>query len=771
VAQPNRLENLQTLRSSTYDAAFSTAFITLTTGAFLVGFVQSLGGSDLWIGLLASIPSLCGVLQIPGAIWGRAYPSYKRFVTPGGAAWRFLHLPLLILPVLAAPDSLKLVVLTICVGLASAIIAVVNPIYNDWLAEMIPANSRGYYFSRRNAVRAAVGAIVGVSGGVALDSFRAQDKEKLGFSVIFGLALVCACVSFFFYLRMADLRRANPVRQDLRKTLASFAKPFGDRGYRRVLIFMAVFVTGQVFCGPLFAAFARESLKLDFKIIQSAIMMHALGNVLCAGIWGFLSDRFGNKPILILVGASLALNLIPWALCVPGQTTFNTVILLSSHLVMGATWSAVALCQFNLLLSTADPDDRANYIGAGMAVTTVIGGLAPLAGATLMASLRGSFAPEFAYKIVFGVTACIRIIAILFLIPVKEEGAGAFRETLRNLRTFTPQGLRTIRSLRTSDDARSRVAAIQNVGAQGFSAATEEVIKALHDPQPRVRRQAASTLASLGDERAIEALIHMLKDHPALVEEGIIESLGTLAHGEALEALVPYLRSPSSVIRRAAARALGRLGDERAIPYLALAAVEPGDIDLRRAALQGLRMLGAKDAGAAIAAALTDPHPSVRIAASEAVSELDLKEAAPALRRSLADHFDEASSEAAYALGVVGDRDDLPVILRVAAKCESMITRRRCLLAVARLLGVEAETYRLMLKEGIALDTELMDAMRIPLRTNRRLRPALNRFSEGDETGALQVLVKAYPSDWMKVLAAQPVEELFLVAVLACAKA
>ncbi len=737
----------------------------------MVGFVQSLGGSDLWIGLLASIPSLCGVLQIPGATWGRGFASYKRFVTPGGVAWRFLHIPLVFLPVLAAPDSLKLVVLTICVGVASALIAIVNPIYNDWLAEMIPANSRGFYFSRRNAIGAATGALVGIIGGVALDTFRAQGQEKVGFSVIFGLAIACACVSMFFYLRMADIVRVQPMRQDLRKTLKSFARPFGDQSYRKVLIFMAVFVTGQVFCGPLFAAFARESLKLDFKIIQSAIMMHALGNVLCAGVWGFLSDRFGNRPILILVGASLALNLIPWALCVPGQTTFNTIILLSSHLVMGATWSAVALCQFNLLLSTADPEDRANYIGAGMAVTTVIGGLAPLAGATLMASLRGSFPAETAYKIVFGVTAVIRLVAVLFLIPVKEEGAGAFRETLKNLRTFTPQGLRTIRSLRTSDDAPSRVAAIQNVGAQGFSAATEEVIKALHDPQPRVRRQAAATLASLGEERAIEALIHMLKDHPALVEEGIIESLGALAHGEALDALIPYLRSPSSLIRRASARALGRLGDARAIPYLADAAAEPGDIDLRRAALQGLRALGARDAGPAIAAAITDPHPSVRIAASEAVSELEIREAADALRNSLRNHFDEAAAEAAYALGVVGDQGDLPLILQVAAKCESMITRRRCLLAVARLLGVEAEVYRLMLKEGIALDTELMDAMRLPLRNNRRLRPALNRFSEGDEPGALQVLLKGYPSDWMKVLAANPVEELFLVAVLACAKA
>ena len=67
-----------------FDVAFATAFGTLVGGAFLVGYVKRLGGSDLWIGWLAAVPSLLGILQIPGAIWGRGFTSYKRFILPGG---------------------------------------------------------------------------------------------------------------------------------------------------------------------------------------------------------------------------------------------------------------------------------------------------------------------------------------------------------------------------------------------------------------------------------------------------------------------------------------------------------------------------------------------------------------------------------------------------------------------------------------------------------------------------------------------------------------
>ena len=66
---------------------------------------------------------------------------------------------------------------------------------------------------------------------------------------------------------------------------------------------------------------------------------------------------------------------------------------------------------------------------------------------------------------------------------------------------------------------------------------------------------------------------------------------------------------------------------------------------------------------------------------------------------------DEAASEVAYALGAVGTVDDISLILQTAEKCVSIITRRRCLLGLARLLGVESEVYRLLLLDGMSRDS------------------------------------------------------------------
>jgi HEAT repeat protein/MFS family permease len=761
----NRLENVQSLRYANADIAFATAFATLVTGVFLVGFVRHLGGADLWVNLLAAIPSLFGLLQIPGAIWGRGFPSYKRFVLPGGLVWRLMYVPLILLPLVGLAAGFKLSILLLCVALAAAANVLVNPVYNDWLAELVPSNSRGFFFSRRNAIASGVGASVGLLGALLLDAFRRAGQADVGFSVIFGLGIVCAAISFGFFLKMRDVPRENPVRANLKQSLAAFGTPFGDRDFRKVLTFLALFVSGQMFAGNLFAAFALETLELDFTVIQGAAVTFAVGNILAARFWGFLSDKYGNKPVLVIAGLALALNPLPWMLAIPGRDVYNAVLLLSTHVFMGAIWSAVSLAQFNLILATARPEDRGTYIGAGLTTTAVAGGVAPLLGAALMTTLRGAFEVETAYKLVFLVTLLLRFGSVFFVLRVREEGATPIRTTLQHLRSVTPRGVRAMRSLARSGDPHEREEAIHSVGQERAALAVDAIVLALNDPSPRVRREAANALARLENPKAVAALVQQVEGHPDLVEEEAVEALGVIGAPGAVPALTRLLGSPRSVIRRAAARALGRIGSRDAVEALVQAATDPADVDLRRASLQALRMIGAADAAPVIAPALLDAHPSVRIAAAEAVADLGLRSAAGEVRRSLAAFTDEASSEVAYALGAVGERGDLPAILREARDVPSALGRQRCLLGAARLLGVERDVYRLMLLDGIDRDTSMLAIYRQILRQNRAFREPLGLLTDGREEEALRRLAETSADPVIQSLAEHPVEEASLIAL------
>lgn len=589
----NRLENLQSLRLANLDAAFATAFATLVTGTFLVGFIKFLGGADIWIGLLAAIPSLFGILQIPGGTIGRSFRSYKKFVLPGGLIWRCLYIPVIALPLLPLPSELRLWLLAICISLAAASVLFVTPVYNDWLAEMVPPSSRGWFFSRRNAIATGVGASVGLLGAVVLDYFRKNGLEATGYTTIFAIGVFFAGLSVVPYLKMHDLPRTNPVKQNLWDGIRAMKAPFADKAFNKVLLFLIMAIAGQSFAGNLFGAFALETLKLPFTTIQLCGVMHAGGNLLTARFWGFLADKYGNKPILILVGVGVTLTPFMWLFCYPGADLRNTVILLTTHVFVGAVWAGVALCQFNLLLATAKPEDRSNYLGAALATQAIIGGVSPLLGAWALSMLRPVMPAEHAYKWVFGIAMVLRLIAVFLLAPVREEGAIRVRKALKDLSKVTPSGYLAMRSLARSGDAESREQAIQDVAGRQFSLAGDEIVKALHDPSPRVRRQAASALAKLNDPKAVEALVHMLTEHPDLIEEETVEALGQLGDVNAVDSLTTLLQSPRSIVRRAAAKALGQILSEDAIVPLIQAASVHDDPDLRRAALQALRKLGA----------------------------------------------------------------------------------------------------------------------------------------------------------------------------------
>jgi len=761
---PNRLENLRTLRFANLDGAFATAFGTLVGGSFLVGLIRLFHGGDGWIGITAALPSFLGLMQIPGALWGRGFVSYKRFVLPGGLLWRLFYIPLIALPFLSVSDSAKLLILIFCVGIASLAVQIVSPIYNDWLAELVPENSRGWYFSRRNGIAASVGAIAGLAGGLAVDQIRDAGNDRLAFALVLAFGCVLGLLSFYYFLRMKDTPRDRPIRVPFAQSLRDLKKPFADRRFRGVLVFFVVFIAGQGLAGNLYAAFALESLEISFTVLQLMALTMAAGQLLSIRMWGYLADKYGNKPIIAILALGLVLTPVIWLFCFPGNNTANSIILISGHVFNGIVWSGISVCQFNLLLATAHPDDRANFIGVGLALQAIVGGIAPLVGAFLMSQYRLAFDPTIAYKWLFVTQMGLRFAAIFFLFGVHEEGAVSLRKTLRQLKTVSPKGYRALKKLSASADVDERVSAMGAIADEQFSLGADELIKALHDPSPRIRRKAAASVGRLNDPRAAEALLHQLIEHPDLVEEETVEALGELGDASAIPELIRCLRHPRSAVRRAAAWSLGRIGSPDATEALMESASSPSDPDLRRSALQALRVIGASNAGSVIADALYDPHPSVRIAAAEAVAELHLQEAAGHLRQAMEWYQDEASSEVAYALGAVGDRSDASLILGEAARSSSIITRRRCLLGIGRLFDVEEAAYKLLLLEGMSRDNALLETFRTVSRRSRRFRQAVAMYSAGQESNAIAHLAQGRFAPELKPLAEQPCEELFLVA-------
>jgi HEAT repeat protein len=95
-----------------------------------------------------------------------------------------------------------------------------------------------------------------------------------------------------------------------------------------------------------------------------------------------------------------------------------------------------------------------------------------------------------------------------------------------------------------ADDTESRVEALKALGKWGDRAAYGPAEAALDDPQPAVRRAAASALAHIDDPRSPETLVNALGDESRSVRETIAASIGALGL-PCLERTVQSLDDPA----------------------------------------------------------------------------------------------------------------------------------------------------------------------------------------------------------------------------------
>ena len=760
----DRLTNLRALTTANWDLAFVTAFAALVGGNFQAAFALALGAGPFLYSLILALPALIGVLQIPGSQLGERSRSYKRFVAPGWLTWKLAWLPAIALPLL--PGSFpRLEVFILCVVVSSAAVFVVNATYNAWLSWLVPESHRGWYFARRHAIATVVGVLIGFPASLGLDAMQRANRYDLGLSIIFGAGVLFGLLSFLFFRRMPDAHREQVSSGSLKESWKDLTSPLSHKPFRRLLVFLIVFLIGQAIAAPFFFKYGREVLSLSFFDFQIFAAAHALATLLSAPLWGYLSDRYGNKPVLFISGLLLALGPLSWVIAQPGATAWNYAVLIIGHVSAGFSWTGVIVGQGNIVLAVTPASMRAQGIGLSQAVMTLVGGLAPLAGGVFM-QLAQSLPLKLQYDILFSANSALRIFAILFLFGVHDPTSMRIREFLLQVWGMRPRGVLALRRLAQTPEPRKREEALRELVRARMRFAERELISLLNDPSPSVRRLATQGLREVGGPSALDALLEFAGSHPHLVEEEALEAIAAIGDERAVPTLSDLLLDEGFPLRSACARALGELRSAQALPALQLAAKDE-DAELRYAALHALGEIGDRECAPTVLGALDDRSPSVRLAAAQACASLALSEAAPRLRVAVSEATDETLPEIAYALAVCGDRSDLEAILWAASRARSQLGRRRCLLGAARLLQVEEELYRYLLLDPVALDRELM---RRAAAGPPAMEAALRAHHGGEEQEAIHLLAETTADDDLRLLAGIPIPEAYLLAVCLAAK-
>jgi MFS family permease len=426
------------LKNSIYDGMFANAFATLTGGVFLTGFALYLGLNDFMIGLVAAMPFMVTVFQLPAAYLAQKTGNRKQIAYWAAAFARGLWLPILIVTFLPiASGSMKLLFILAFIFLSHSFISVSYVSWFSWLAELVPEEIRGRFFGTRNMLCGAAGMIAMVAFGKLLDYLDGHTYGGLpiGFGIIFISAVLFGMISLHFLNRISEPEHGSEMESPISIGILIYL-PFKERNFRNFLTFTFLWSFSVYVASPFFTLYFLRDLRFTYGFVALLGMLSAIADMVGMRVWGRISDKVKNKAV-IRVSSWIAIILpLAWISARPE----SVVIPITLHIVGGGFWAGINLCMNNLLLKISPQEQRASYISAFNITGGLGSALGPIVAGYVLKSI-GSLDLHFLswhlfpVQVIFMASTLFRLMSFQLFKFVHEPEALTVGQMVRILRS------------------------------------------------------------------------------------------------------------------------------------------------------------------------------------------------------------------------------------------------------------------------------------------------------------------------------------------------
>lgn len=431
----SKAEIRTSLKASTWDGVFATIFGGVTGGVLLTNFLLNLGATSVEIGLLSSIPMFVNLLQPLGAYLADRTTSRHWYGIAVFGISRLLWLILLVL--IAGLGDLKtghhhLVIGTLVIVFATHILGSLGSAsWFSWMAAIVPRRLRGRYFGVRNSAANLINLVFVPLMGLAVSTWKGGPIQ--GYGIVLCLGVVAGLISLLFQFFMTDVNPQKTLSPN--KSIASknsnvaASHWFKDTNFLIFLFYYASWAFTVSLSAPFFNLYLLDNLHLDVSLVTIYSSLTSGANLLMLVFWGKLADRIGNRPILLFVGIMAAV--IPLFWLATGANSVSVWLWLPLlHLLSGGIWAALDLTSNNIQMSVAPClRTQAGYFAIASAITGVMGALGTATGGFLaQLNIIGGLPGLFA------LSAVLRLVALLPLVFVREQGSTPLVSVWRQLR-------------------------------------------------------------------------------------------------------------------------------------------------------------------------------------------------------------------------------------------------------------------------------------------------------------------------------------------------
>ena len=440
---------------------FGSTWLMTISGAAMTKFARSIGMPDKYFGVLAALPYIMCLTQIPAAwvthfIGGRKN-AFLWFVVGGRLMWVLAAAVPWVLP--NTPAAWPPLVL-LFISLAWAGNQAATPAWIEWMGDIIPKRLRGRYFAVRQRLGQFMGLAVVMIVGYALDMTQtAMDQPggdpKLMLKVTSSVLMIAALLGMLDGLAFQRLRDPVPQTAERKFNFVGNTKiVLKDKNFRRFLWFQFFITLGVGYIGQYIWLYVFDIVHFDNKQANLAlIIVPSAIYALACPFWGRLTDRIGRKPVLIMGLTVGAFGAVPWIFIghglMPVELWGATRSLVSLVAYIGVIvcmffWPAVDIGATNMLFSFSERREAGPDTGLGgiyvaiLYVAIAIGGtLSGLIGSVtsgllekwhwIVPGTKGHMVISY-HCLLFALALLLRLIALSFVFRIKEPRAMATRE-------------------------------------------------------------------------------------------------------------------------------------------------------------------------------------------------------------------------------------------------------------------------------------------------------------------------------------------------------
>jgi MFS family permease len=363
-----------------HDAAWASLVGALHGGVILVGFALELGATPFVIGLLAAIPFLSQLAQLPAVLLIERLRARRRLAVLAGWAARAFILSLALLPwLLDGPERLWMLFgAQLAISLLGAI---AGCSVNSWFHQLLAGQDLGALYAQRlfwSTVLASLGALVG--GHVVAQWPFAEQLHA--YSVNFVAAGIAGFIGLHFLARVPEPRMAatGPPQPILRVLGA----PLQERNFRRLIVFMASWNFAANLAAPFLTVYLLRQLGYGLDTVTALWAASQMANAFTLYAWGQISDRLSNKAILAIAlpayfGCLIALPVS----ALPDKHLLTLPLLALIHVAMGIASGGIGLATGNIGLKLAPQGRGTAYLASVSLAGSAAAGIAALTGGAL----------------------------------------------------------------------------------------------------------------------------------------------------------------------------------------------------------------------------------------------------------------------------------------------------------------------------------------------------------------------------------------------------